>query len=149
VADGIVKEGEYGNAWYVDFTFTANSRFGGLAPGMRDPRPTRAPDDLSVRLRTAYSDKSLFIATQVRDQFVDDQEEVQGHPQWNDGIEIFIDGDRVSNDFAVKGGAYVGSAEGFQLLADSAGHQASTSRDFTNNDWKTAAKRYNEGYVRG
>jgi hypothetical protein len=147
VADGIVREGEYGNAWYVDFMFTASSRFGGLAPGMRDPRQSRAPDDLSVRLRTAYSDKSLFLATQVRDQFVDDQEEVQGHPQWNDGIEIFIDGDRVSNDFAVKGGGYVGSSEGFQLLADSAGHQATTSRDFTNNDWKAAAKRYNEGYV--
>jgi hypothetical protein len=147
VADGIIQEGEYGNAWYVDFTFTANSRFGGFASGTLDRSQGRTPDDLSVRLRTAYSDKSLFLATQVRDQFIDDQEEVQGHPQWNDCIEIFIDGDRVSNDFGVQGGGYVGSSEGFQLLADSAGHQATTSRDFSNNDWKTAARRYNEGYV--
>jgi len=147
VADGIVEECEYGKAQYVDFTFTANSRFGALQSGMGDPSQSKAPDDLSVRLRTAYSDKSLFLAAQVRDQFVDDQDADRDRPQLNDGVEIFLDGDRVSNDYLINSRSIIASSEGFQLLADSAGHQCTTARDFTNKDWKTAAKRYNEGYV--
>jgi len=148
VVDGIVQQGEYGNAHYVDFTFTPNSRFGALASGMSDPSQSKAPGDLSVRFRAAYSERSLFLAFQVRDQFVDDQDGDPGHPQWNDGVEIFLDGDRVANDFLFpKGGGIIGSSEGFQLLANSAGQQSTTARDFTNADWKTAAKRYNKGYV--
>jgi serine/threonine protein kinase len=148
VADGIVRAAEYGNSPYVDFAFTGNDRFGGLQDGMGRPMPGKAPDDLSVRLRAAYSDRSLFLAFQVRDQFVDDEESDRERPQCNDGVEIFLDGDRVSNDFYPPiGHAAPGSSEGFQLIANVAGHKLTTSRDFTINDWKSAANRYEEGYV--
>jgi serine/threonine protein kinase len=150
VADGALQVGEYGNARFVDFTFTGNSRFGALETFI-SPIRSKRPDDLSVRLRAGYSDKSLFLAFQVRDQFVDAQPDDRARPQCNDGVEIFLDGDRVSNDFFFpappKGKAVGASSEGFQLIADSAGHQFTMSSDFTNNEWKSAAKRYKEGYV--
>jgi serine/threonine protein kinase len=147
IADGVVTAEEYGNAPFVDFTFTPNNRFTAF---FTPPNPTggKQPDDLSVRLRAAYSDQSLFLAFQVRDQFVDDQESDRDRPQFNDGIEIFLDGDRVSNDFLfVYGQPVKGSSEGFQLIANAAGHQATVSRDFTNRDWKAAGKKNGAGYV--
>ena len=61
-------------------------------------------------------------------------------------MEVFIDGDRVANDF-FPGQGHQGTAEGFQLIVDAAGHQYTASRDFTNADWKAAAKRTPDGYV--
>jgi Carbohydrate family 9 binding domain-like len=85
---------------------------------------------------------------QVRDQFVDDHESDRDHPQRNDSVEIFLDGDRVTNDFHTPNGPpCVASSEGFQLLVDAAGHRATTSIDFSNNDWTAAASRNKEGYV--
>ena len=128
VVDGVVQEAEYGQARYVDFTFTANSRFGALVPRMPDPKTSKTPDDLSVRIRAVYTDRSLFLAFQVRDQFVDDEESDRGRPQCNDGLEIFLDGDRVSNDYSWPiGHAAIGSPEGFQLIANAAGHQLTTA----------------------
>jgi hypothetical protein len=141
-ADGIVHAGEYGDAQFVDFTFTPNSRFGGIEGAAIKGK---SPEDLSIRLRVAYSSKSLFLAVQVRDQFVDDQQTAPTVPQWNDGIEIFIDGDRVANDFHLQKGR--SSSEGFQLLANVAGHRFTASHDFKNDDWKSASRRYREGYV--
>ena len=148
VADGIIQPGEYGTARYVDFTFTANSRFGAFEPGMGDPGLSKTPDDLSARLRVAYSDRSLFFAFQVRDQFVDDQGSDRQSPQNNDGVEIFLDGDRVSNDFVTSNvPTIMASSEGFQLLVDAAGHQSTTSRDFSNKDWIARTSRTKQGYV--
>jgi hypothetical protein len=48
-----------------------------------------------VTLHAACSDQALFFAFQVRDQFVDAQEEDRDTPHQNDGVEVFIDGDRV------------------------------------------------------
>jgi len=77
---------------------------------------------------------------------VDAQEVDREQPYWNDGVEVFIDGDRVANDF-FPGPGHQGTAEGFQLIVDAAGHQYTASRDFTNADWKAAAKRTLDGYV--
>jgi serine/threonine protein kinase len=143
IVDGVVTQGEYPKDRFVDFIFTPNNPFVGFFPPNRGVG--KQPDDLSVRLRTAYSDKSLFLAFQVRDQFVDDQESDRNQPQCNDGIEIFLDGDRVSGDFSWRTG--MGSSEGFQLIANAAGHQLTISRDFANRDWRTASKKNGTGYV--
>jgi hypothetical protein len=84
----------------------------------------------------------------LRDQFVDAQENDRNRPENNDGVEIFIDGDQVPNDFrSARGMGASGSNEGFQILANAAGHQLTVSRDFTNQDWKAAAKRTSDGYI--
>jgi hypothetical protein len=84
----------------------------------------------------------------LRDQFVDAQENDRNRPENNDGVEIFIDGDHVPNDFrSARGMGASGSNEGFQILANAAGHQLTVSRDFTNQDWKAAAKRTSDGYI--
>jgi hypothetical protein len=94
----------------------------------------------------------LFFAFHVRDQFVDAQEEDRDTPHQNDGVEVFVDGDRVPNDFSSGTMADADSnqvfpSEGFQLLADAAGHQFTRAQGFRNADWKTAARRTADGYI--
>jgi Carbohydrate family 9 binding domain-like len=83
----------------------------------------------------------------VHDQFVDAQESDRPTPMYNDDVEVFIDGDGVSNDFGNSGATATGSREGFQLIVNSAGHQFTASQDFTNADWKAAASRTGDGYI--
>jgi Carbohydrate family 9 binding domain-like len=116
------------------------------APMVIDPTKSKRPDDMSVEAYAAYTDVSLFLAFRVHDQFVDAQEVDREQPYLNDGVEVFIDGDRVANDFFHAQGKQ-GTAEGFQLIVDAAGHQYTSSSDFTNADWKAAAKRTSDGYV--
>ena len=68
-------------------------------------------------------------------------------PMYNDGVEVFIDGDGVFNDFGNDGSTGTGSREGFQLLVNAAGHQFTASKDFTNADWKAATRRTGDGYI--
>src|SRR5262249_27934298 len=91
-------------------------------------------------------------AFHVRDQFVDAQEADRDTPHQNDGVEVFIDGDQVPNDFssgtmADPDSKEVFPSEGFQLLADAAGHQYTRAQGFRNADWKAAAKRTADGYI--
>jgi hypothetical protein len=152
-ADGVIGPKEYGPAvliqWTGGNTQTAFQRYlsdptkspipGDLttAPVVIDPTTAKRPDDLSVEAYAAYTKTSLFLAFRVHDQFVDAQEVDREQPYWNDSVEVFIDGDRVANDFFHAQGQR-GTAEGFQLIADAAGHQHTSSRDFTNSDWKAA-----------
>jgi Carbohydrate family 9 binding domain-like len=162
VADGVIGPKEYGPVVFVQWTegntLTAFRRElhdptkspipGDLstAPMVIDPTTSKRPDDLSVEAYAAYTDTSLFLAFRVHDQFVDAQEVDREQPYWNDGVEVYIDGDRVANDF-FPGPGPQGTAEGFQLIVDAAGHQYTASRDFKNADWKAAAKRTSDGYV--
>ena len=80
-------------------------------------------------------DKSLFLAFHVRDQFVDAQKADQTTPHQNDGVEVFIDGDRVPNDFSTTTQVNatqtkVFPSEGFEPLADAAGHQFTRAARF-------------------
>jgi hypothetical protein len=105
---------------------------------------------VSLTFYTGYTDKSLFFAFRVHDQFVGAQEADAETPHQNDGVEVFLDGDGIPNDFGQewmngKSVAY-GSKEGFQLLVDAAGH-ALTTADFTNAAWKGAVRRLPDGYI--
>jgi hypothetical protein len=152
VADGIIGPKEYGLPlninWTTDNTLAA---FDHQLTG--DSTENKTPSDLTIRLYAAYSDKSLFIAFHVRDQFVDAQEADRTTPHQNDGVEVFIDGDRVPNDFFGSMTQAAGTqsqalpSEGFQLLADAAGHQFTRAQAFSDADWKAAAQRTDEGYI--
>jgi serine/threonine protein kinase len=156
VADGMIGKEEYGPA--VTMTWSEGNMLGAFNPMLLDPAtqgyvhdPTRSklPTDLSMEVQAAYTDTALFLAFRVHDQFVDAQESDRTMPMYNDGVEVFIDGDGVSNDFVISnnGSIGTGSREGFQLLVNAAGHQFTASRDFTNTDWKAAARHSDDGYI--
>jgi hypothetical protein len=152
LADGIIGNNEYGRG--VTITWTADNALAAFEQGLTgDTTQNKPPSDLGVTLHAAYSDTALFFAFHVRDQFVDAQEEDRDTPHQNDGVEVFIDGDRVPNDFqsmttmADADSTKVFPSEGFQLLADAAGHQYTRAQGFRNADWKTAARRTADGYI--
>jgi hypothetical protein len=155
VADGVIGEKEYGQP--VTMTWTEGNTLTALQYFLRDrttgklfqdPARSKQTDDLSMQVYAAYTNESLFLAFRVHDQFVDAQEEER--PELDDGVEVFIDGDGVPNDFvpnvAVPGGVR-GSKEGFQIGGNAAGQQFTKSQEFTNADWKSTAKRTEDGYI--
>jgi hypothetical protein len=142
VADGWIAPGEYGPG--IDVRFDDDTNPGRLWAGSKSR--SKAPDDLSVQIHTAYTEQSLFLAFRVRDQFVDASER---YSIWaNDDVEVFINGDHVANDMppGLLCGA-VGNREGFQLLADAGGHQVTAATGFTNADWKVGTSRTADGYI--
>jgi Carbohydrate family 9 binding domain-like len=156
VADGAIGKDEYGPpvtmAWTKDNTLAAFHHYL-LDPEtkgiFKDPTESKQPDDLSMEVYAAYTDRSLFLAFRVHDQFVDAEIEEE-RPELDDGVEVFIDGDGVPNDFvpndAVLGGVR-GSKEGFQIGGNAAGQQFTKSQDFTNADWKSIARLTGDGYI--
>jgi WD40 repeat protein len=109
---------------------------------------TVPPQDLSFALYAAHTRRSLFLAFRVTDDFIDDQPEDDDRVFCNDSVELFIDGDRVPNDYALiqpidKGG----TREGFQVSADSRGRQFTKSWDFTSRDWRVGTSRLADGYI--
>ncbi len=146
VADGVIGPGEYGPG--IDVDFTARSRFGALLAGMGNSAMSKSPQDLSIRLAAAYSDRALFLAVHVRDQSVHTQAAGTDSPYLGDCVEIFLDGDRVANDFTPEmPWNQRGSREGFQLLADAAGHRMTVASALTNDNWNAATKRTGDGYI--
>ena len=73
VADGVLRPGEYPDDG-LDADFTEGCPLGKLIVGMGDPVLHKSVTDLSLRVRTTYTDRSLFVAVAVRDQFLDVQE---------------------------------------------------------------------------
>jgi hypothetical protein len=150
VADGTIGDKEYNPGLMI--TWTADNTLAAFEHGIGDPTTNKPSSDLSITLCTAYTRTSLFLAFHVRDQFVDAQDTDYAPDTFNDGVEVFIDGDRVANDFGqgpTVGGIIprTGSEEGFQLLADAAGHKYTQSNTFTNADWKAETQRTSDGYV--
>ena len=141
VADGRITPGEYGPG--VDATFDGDTNPGRLWAWGKSRSKT--PDDLSARVHTAYTDRSLFLAFQIRDQFVDAGDRVQTNPTFNDSVEVFINGDHVAKYLTRLPG--MGTREGFQLVADAGGHQYTHSRDFTDSDWKVGTSCTADGYI--
>jgi tetratricopeptide (TPR) repeat protein len=144
VADGRIAPGEYGPG--IEATFDGDANLGRLWAGSKSR--SKPPDDLSMRISTAYTDRSLFLAFQVRDQLVVAAEQNAKIPRDNDAIAVFINGDQVANDMlpTPTAGSPPGNREGFQLGADAAGHQY-TNSSFTNADWKVGTSRTPAGYI--
>ena len=148
--NGAIEEHEYDPG--VTITWNADNTLAAFEHVIGDSTKNKPSGDLSITLHTAYTSTSLFFAFRVKDQFVNAQETDQPPATFNDGVEVFIDADRVANDFGLGpmvGGIIprTGSEEGFQLLADAAGHQYTQSNTFTNADWTVASKRTSDGYV--
>jgi serine/threonine protein kinase/tetratricopeptide (TPR) repeat protein len=144
IADGRIGAEEYGPG--IEATFDGDTNPGRLYAWANSHSKT--PEDLSVRVHTAYTDRSLFLAFQVRDQLVY-VSELSGIQTWrNDSVEVCLNGDHVANDLTpVWGTAGVGNREGFQLVADARGRQNTMSVDFTNADWKVGTSRTADGYI--
>jgi hypothetical protein len=142
VADGRIAPGEYGPA--IEATFDGDTNPGRVPLGCKP----KTPDDLSMRLYTAYTDRSLFLAFQVRDQVIVADEQNARHPWANDSVAVFINGDQVANDFLpAAAGLYPnGSREGFQIGADARAHQY-TNSTFTDADRKVGTSRTPDGYI--
>jgi len=69
-------------------------------------------------------------------------------PQYNDSVEIFLDGDQVANDFSlISSGFCRGNHEGFELIADASGNRRCPARDVGKTRWKVGTSRTEDGYV--
>jgi serine/threonine protein kinase len=147
VADGMIGSGEYGLPLKIDYTSIRNpGRLIVLRPDGRDLSDTVDPRDLSFELYSAHTANSLFLAFRISDDFIDDEPEENGRVFFNDCVELFIDGDRVPDDFVLSGERRA-SREGFQIASDALGRQMTFCDDFSNNDWKVATSRLADGYI--
>ena len=127
---------QYGGGLPISFIDSAN-------PGMLGLGTVTTGADLSAHMFTAYSNTTLFVAFWVRDDFIDAQPQDASNPDLNDSIELFIDGDRVANDYTSFG---PGSREGFQIIAGPLGDKLTVATDFTNNDWSVTTNYLPGGY---
>jgi hypothetical protein len=145
VADGRIAPEEYGPG--VEATFAGETNPGRLWDWGKSRSKT--PDDLSFQIHAAYTDRSLFLAFRVRDQFVDTGDrDNEKNPVLNDSVEVFINGDHVANDMLpLLDFGSVGNREGFQIVADAGGHQFTVPASFANADWKVGTSRTSDGYI--
>src|SRR5262249_37395442 len=143
VVDGRIAPGEYGSP--IEVTFEGDANPGRMYLWYKSRSKT--PDDLSVRVQAAHTDRSLFLAFRVRDQFVDASERDAKVPFANDAVEVYINGDHVANDLLpsllarslLTRGCPFDNCEALQLIADAGGHQFTGTTAFTNSDWKVGA----------
>ncbi len=153
VADGRIDGEEYGPGIEITFEGDANPGrlyHGPILPHRLGKSHSKTPDDLSVRVFTAYTDQSLFFAFRVRDQFVDIGEMDANAPEWNDGVQLFINGDQVANDLTPVSAyltGHVGNREGFSLVADANGHRHAEPSDLTGAGWIVGTSRIPDGYI--
>lgn len=148
VADGVIGANEYAPGLLIQWT--ADDTLAAFEHGFGDATTNKPPSDLQITLHAAYTATSLFFAFHVSDQFVDAQEEDLTTPHQNDGVEIFLDGDKAPNDFGQtmqSAGGPTLPSEGFQVLVDAAGHQFTRAQSLTDADWKRAVKRTPDGYI--
>jgi non-specific serine/threonine protein kinase/serine/threonine-protein kinase len=144
VADGQIAPGEYGPG--IEVSFDGDNNPGRLWTWGKSRSKT--PDDLSFRIHAAYTDQALFVAVRVRDQFVEVGQLKANIPDKNDNVELFLNGDHVANDMMpIFWADRLGNREGFQLVADAAGHQFTQSVDFSNAEWKVGTTRIPDGYI--
>ncbi|MFO0849595.1 MAG: PKD domain-containing protein [Gemmataceae bacterium] len=120
------------------------ANFGGDAnPGRLVLGTVTDDTDLSYVVYTAYTATDLFVVVGVRDDFLDNQAADAATPFYNDGVELFIDGDRQLNDFNPSGGLS-GSREGFHLVSDVLGNRVSDG--IAPGDWSVATSTFVGGY---
>jgi len=146
VIDGVLDEDEYEDSMRLRVTFNDPKNPPGHVPAWL-PAPQNWAD-LSYMFYAVYDEDNLYIAVDVRDDFViDDGPDCWGKfPWYDDDVEIFVDGDRVRNDIAVE----APGKEGFQLLMDVGGDAwASCGEDNINAviDWDAMPGLRRKGYL--
>jgi hypothetical protein len=95
-------------------------------------------------MHTVHTATALFLAFRVRDQSVRATPAAAHMPWLNDCIEVYLDGDRVANDFTP---ILRGNHEGFQVSADALGNQYHVGAEIEDSRWKVGASRTEDGYV--
>ncbi len=106
VADGKLSANEYGNKCFI--TYAENQNPGYSHPGYDNLNDGDA--DLTTNLYFAHTDKALFVAFEVFDDF---QETDSGASFQNDGVELFVNSDVDTGDPWGPGR--------FQIYVDAAG----------------------------
>jgi hypothetical protein len=145
VADGRISPGEYGESDGFAFDFAGDRNPGRSYLFDETTRATKHPSDLSVRMHAAHTGTALFLAVSVRDQSVQADPAAATIPYKNDGVELFLDGDRIPNDLT-----YInpfGNHEGFQIIADALGNRYSSAPAVRDTRWQVGTARTAGGYV--
>jgi tetratricopeptide (TPR) repeat protein len=145
VADGRIGLGEYGDGEGFAFDFAADRNPGRSFLMDETTLATKDPSDLSFRMHAAHTSTALFLAFRVRDQSVQADPVAAKVPHKNDGLELFLDGDRMPNDLTPV--TCVGNLEGFQIIADVLGNRYSAVRSVGNMRWKVGTARTADGYI--
>jgi len=145
VADGRISPGEYGEGGGFAFDFADDRNPGRSYVFDETTRATKDPSDLSVRMHAVHTSTALFLAFRVRDQSVQADPLAAKVPFNNDGVEIFLDGDRTPNDLTRV--APYGNLEGFQIISDVLGNRLCSSRAVGDTRWKVGTARTADGYV--
>jgi hypothetical protein len=136
--DGTIGPHEYGHPLLIDFTDDENP--GRVVTVFSPPNPAAGPDDLSAELYLAYTAEALFVAVRVRDDVLINRPDAPS-PIFNDGVELFIDGDRLGGDFGMN----AGNREGFQACSTAGGTKYSIGIGTRDYDVRTWA--FDGGYV--
>jgi hypothetical protein len=148
VADGRIEPGEYRDGEGLSFDFAKDPNPGGSYLNGDEKslalQRIKDPSDLSVQMHTVHTATALFLAFRVRDQSVRATPAAPDRPFWNDCVEVYLDGDRVANDFTP---ILRGNREGFQVGADALGHPYHIGAVFGYSRWKVGASRMEDGYV--
>jgi hypothetical protein len=99
-------------------------------------------------MHTVHTATALFLAFRVRDQSVRATPVAARTPWLNDCVEVYLDGDRVANDFTPAMVIRTGIREGFRVGADALGnHFSFISTDVGDSRWKVGTSRTEDGYV--
>lgn len=146
VIDGILDEDEYEDAMRLRVKFNDPTSPPGNVPWWL-PAPDSSAD-LSYKVYAVYDEENLYIAVDVKDDFViDDGPDYWGEFPWfDDDVEIFVDGDQVGNDIT----EYSAGKEGFQVLMDCGGDAWATPGEDNINaviDWDAMPGPRPKGYL--
>ena len=150
--DGSIDTGEYDAAVPVFVEFSQPDMPPGMVPDNVPMLPEGKTDwsvadlrvdeaDLSYKIYLMYTATDLYVAVDVTDDIHWDDSEFAWQ---DDDVEVFIDGDLISNDLALGPGE--ANAEGFHILMDIGGESFGTFVEF-NADWFAAAGTYAGGRV--
>ena len=135
-ADGAIGPDEYGPPLAIDFTDDKN-------PGLDvflGPNPAKSRKDLSADLYLAYTRDALFVAVTDRDDTLSDRRDAP-HPRSNDGVELFLDGDRLGGDLRP------GSREGFQVASTARGRKYANGVGTSDQDYVVKTSTFHGGYI--
>jgi tetratricopeptide (TPR) repeat protein len=152
VADGRIEPGEYSDGEGFSFDFAKDPNPGGSYLNGDEKslalQRIKDPSDLSVQMHTVHTATALFLAFRVRDQSVRATPAAAHTPWQNDCVEIYLDGDRVANDFSPGTCIYAGTREGFMVTADALGnHRPFIFGDVGDSRGKVGANRTEDGYA--
>ena len=115
VVDGQISQGEYGDATPIEVDFLNPRDLPGVM--LWSNIGPASKEDMSFKVYAVYTSTNLYIAVDVTDDVIVDDS--PGEPWKDDNVEIFLDGDLVSNDLSL--GWEHGNDEGGSSILDVGG----------------------------